>query len=61
MLWTKSNRERVVGFVLRHCCKGDIGRIGEVGFGGAVDVAKELGNLADAIGAVVEEEKGIIL
>ena len=60
VLGLEGNVEGVGDVVLGHCCNGDVFRVGEVRFGGAVDVAEELGDFADAVGAVVEEEEGVI-
>jgi hypothetical protein len=38
-----------------------VGGVGEVGLGAAVLVADELSDLADTIGAVVEEEQGVVI
>ncbi len=56
MLWLEGNVEGVGNVILGHCCDGDIFGVREVGFGGAVDVAEELGDLADTVRAVVEKE-----
>lgn len=61
MLGLKGNGKGVAGVVGRHCGEGDVFRIGEVGFGGAVDVAKELSYFTDAVGAVVEEEECVVV
>jgi hypothetical protein len=37
----------------------EVAGVGEVGGGRAVIVSEELGDLSDAVGAVVEEEEGI--
>jgi hypothetical protein len=52
----EGNGESVVGLVLGH--GGDVGVLGvrEVGLGRAIVVTKELGDLTDTIGTVVEEE-----
>ena len=49
---------RVVGC---HCCEGDVGGVRERGERGAVDGAEELGGFADAVGAVVEVEEGVVV
>ena len=61
VLRAEGDGEGVVGFVLRHCRDGDVFWVGEVWFRGAVDVAEELGHFADAVGAVVEEEEGVVV
>ena len=60
MLRLESNFEGVVRLVLGHRDQLDLG-VREVGQGRSVDVAKELGDLTDSIGAVVEEEHDIIV
>ena len=61
VLGSEGDGEGVVGFVLGHCGYADVFGVGEVGLGGAVDVAEELGDFADAVGAVVEEEEGVVV
>ena len=61
MLGSEGNGEGIVCFILGHGRDGDVGGIGEVGFGAAVDVSEELGDFADTIGAVVEEEEGVVV
>ena len=61
VLWAEGDGEGVVGLVLRHCGYGDIFWVWEVGFWAAVDVTEELGYFADAVGAVVEEEEGVVV
>ena len=56
MLGLEGDVEGVGEVVLRHCCDRDIFRVVEGGFGGAVHVAEELGDFADAVGAVIKEE-----
>lgn len=61
MLWAEGDREGKVGLVLGHGCEGDVGGIGEVWFGAAVDVSEKLGDFTYPIGAVVEEEEGVVV
>ena len=61
VLGPEGDGERVVGLVLGHGGDGDVFRVGEGGFGTAVDVAEELGDFSDAVGAVVEEEEGVVV
>ena len=61
MLRGKGNGEGVVGLVLGHGGEVRVLGVGEVGLGGAVVVSQELGDLTDTIGAVVEEEEGVII
>ena len=56
VLWLEGDLERVVEFVLCHCCEGDILWVREVGFGGSVDISEKLSDLTDSVGAVVKEE-----
>ena len=60
-LWGEGDGEGVFGVVGCHCCEGDGAWVGEGGEGRAVYVAEELGYLADAVGAVVEEEEGVVV
>lgn len=61
VLRAEGDGEGVVGLVLGHGGDGDVLRVGEGGERGTVDVAEELGGLADAVGAVVEEEAGVVV
>lgn len=61
MLRTERDREWIIGFVLGHGRNGYVRGIREVGFGAAVNIAKKLSYLADAIGTVVEEEKSVVI
>lgn len=61
MLGSEGNGEGIICFILRHGRNGNVGGIGEVGFGAAVDVSEELGDFAYAIGAVIEEEEGVVV
>lgn len=61
MLGSEGNREWIVRLVLGHSGDGDVGGIGEVGFGAAVDISEELGDFAHTIGAVVEEEERVVV
>ena len=61
MLGSKGDREGIVRFILGHGRDGDIGGIGKVGFGAAVDVSEELSDFPDSIRAVVEEEQGVVV
>ena len=61
VLGSEGDGEGVVGFVLGHCRYADVLWVGEVGLRGAVDVAEELGYFADAVGAVIEEEEGVVV
>ena len=60
-LGSKGEREGVVGLVAGHGGDVHVGGVGEVGLGAAVLVADELGDLADTVAAVVEEEEGIVV
>ena len=53
--------EGVVGLVAGHGGDVHVGGVGEVGLGAAVLVADELSDLADAVGAVVEEEESVVV
>ena len=53
--------EGIFGVVGGHCCQGEIGRVRERGERAAVDGAEELGHFSHAIGAVVEEEEGVVV
>lgn len=61
MLGSKGDGEGIVRFVLGHGGDGDVGGIGKIGFGAAVDISEELSDFSHTIGAVVEEEEGIII
>ena len=61
MLGGEGDGEGIFGVVACHCCEGDVLWVGEVGEGATVDVAEELGGFADAVGAVIEVEHGIIV
>ena len=60
-LGSKGEREGVVGLVAGHGGDVHVGGVGEVGLGAAVLVADELSDLADAVGAVVEEEESVVV
>jgi hypothetical protein len=60
-LGSKGEGEGVVGLVAGHGGDVHVGGVGEVGLGAAVLVADELSDLADTIGAVVEEEQGVVI
>jgi len=53
--------EGELGVVLRHGGYVDVLWIWEVGFGRTVEVSEELRDFADAVGAVVEEEEGVVI
>jgi hypothetical protein len=57
----ESNRECVAGVVGGHGGERDIGGVGEVGFGRAVEVTQQLGDLTDTVRAVVEEEDSVLV
>lgn len=61
VLRDEGDGEGVFGVVGRHGGEGDVLRVGEIGFRGAVDIAEELGDFPDAVGAVVEEEAGVVV
>lgn len=61
MLGLEGDVEGVRDVVLGHCCYGDVFRVREGRFGGSVNIAQELSDFADAVGAVIEEEKGVIV
>lgn len=61
MLGSEGNRKGVVGLVLGHGGNRNVGGIGEVGFGAAVDVSEKLGDFAHAIRTVVEEEECVVI
>ena len=61
VLGRESNGEGVVGLVLRHGGELDVLGVREVRAGRAVVVAQELRDLANPVGAVVEEEKGVVI
>ena len=58
VLRRESNGEGVVGLVLGHGGDGDVLGVGEVGARGAVVVTQQLGDLANTIRTVIEEEDG---
>jgi hypothetical protein len=60
-LGSKGEGEGVVGLVAGHSGDVHVGWVGEVGLGAAVLVADELGDLADTVGAVVEEEESVVV
>lgn len=61
VLGLEGNLERIVDLVLGHGDKGlDLGVL-EVRKRRSVDIAKKLGDLADAVGSVVEEEDSIVI
>lgn len=60
-LGSEGEGEGVVGLVAGHGGDVHVGGVGEVGLGAAVLVADELRDLADAVGAVVEEEEGVVV
>lgn len=57
----ESNRECVVGLILGHSGNVDVLRVREVGLRAAVVVTEQLGDFANTVRAVVEEEKGVIV
>lgn len=57
----EGNGEGVVGLVLGHSSDADVLRVGEVSLGRAVVVTEQLGDLADTVGTVVEEEQGVVI
>ena len=61
VLRDEGDGEGVFGVVGRHGGEGHVFRVREVGFGRAVNVAKELGDFTDAVGAVVKEEEGVVV
>jgi hypothetical protein len=60
-LGRKGDGEGEVGLVAGHGGDVDVLGVGEVGLGAAVLVAEKLGDLADTVGAVVEEEDGVVV
>jgi hypothetical protein len=60
-LGSKGEGEGVVGLVAGHGGYVHVGGVREVGLGAAVLVADELSDLADTVGAVVEEEQGVVV
>ena len=61
VLGLESDLERIVDLVLGHGDKGlDLGVL-EVGKRRSVDVAEKLGDLADTVGSVVEEEDSVVI
>jgi hypothetical protein len=61
VLGLESNLERIVDLVLGHGNKGFDLRVLEVGKRRSVDVAEKLGDLADTVGSVVEEEDSVVI
>lgn len=61
VLGWESDWEWVVSLVLGHRCDMDVLGVGEIGFRRAIDISKKLGYFADSIGAVIEEEQGIVI
>ena len=61
VLWRERNWEWVIRLVLRHGGDVDILGVWEVRARGAVVVAEQLRALAHAVGAIVEEEKSVII
>jgi hypothetical protein len=55
-LWLESNCKWIVEFVLGHGCKSDVLWIREIFQWRAVNVPKQLSDLSDTIGSVIEEE-----
>jgi hypothetical protein len=61
VLGLESNLKGVVTLVLSHGDKGlDLGVL-EVGKRRSINIAKKLGDLADTVGSIVEEEDGIVI
>ena len=57
----KSHLKGVIELVLGHGDQlGELG-VGEIGEDRSVDIAKNLGNLANTVGSVIEEENGIVV
>jgi len=61
VLGLESDLERIVNLVLGHGDKGLDLRVLEVGKRRSVDVAEKLGDLADTVGSVVEEEDSVVI
>ena len=61
VLWREGNWEGVVGLILGHGGDVDVAGVGEFGLRGTVIVTQELGDLTNTIGAVVEEEEGVVI
>jgi len=59
VLRREGDREGVVGLVLGHGGDVDVLGVGEVGLGGAVVVAQQLGDFTHTVRPVVEEEEGV--
>jgi hypothetical protein len=57
----ESNGEVEVGLVSRHGRDGNVLGVREVGYGAAVLVAEQLGDLTHTVGAVVEEEESVVV
>jgi hypothetical protein len=61
VLGLEGNLKRIVDLILGHGDKRlDLGVL-EIGKRRSVDIAKKLGDLADTVGSVVEEEDGIVI
>lgn len=61
VLGPESNLEGVVALVLSHGDKGlDLGVL-EVGKRRSINIAQKLGDLADTVGSIIEEEDGIVI
>ncbi|KAG9527173.1 phosphoglycerate mutase 2, partial [Aureobasidium melanogenum] len=60
-LGSEGEGEGVVGLVTGHGGNVRVGGVGEVGLGAAVLVADELGDFADTVAAVVEEEERVVV
>jgi hypothetical protein len=56
VLWLEGDRERIVEFVLGHCSKSDVLGVGEVLQWRTVNVSKQLSDLSDTVGSVIEEK-----
>ncbi len=57
----KSDRECVLGVVCGHGRQMDVAGVRKVGPGRAVEVTQQLGDFANAVGTVVEEENRILI
>jgi hypothetical protein len=60
-LGREGDRERVFDVVLSHGGDMDVLGVREVGLGGSVEVAHQLSDFTNSVGAVVEEEQSIAI